>query len=402
MRTMAWPMEPDEVMRVLRAIQFRYFKWDIFHRGDTSIMPDALVLSPQEHQMLVDTAQSVWAALREVEDAVRKDVELLEAVAVPETLRQAIVEQRPHNPRVTRCDFHLTEKGRWVISEFNDDVPSGFGEAVGLAQELPRQFSDRFQGLRFAGDLQGAIVDSLSEWKSIGFIHATGYSEDLQHVALVEEWLRQAGHDTAIGSPANMHVEEGQAFVFDSPVDAIFRYYPGEWLAELPNVGDWTEAAQFLPVMNPLSALASQSKRFYAVWNEHDIELSQATRSLLEKYLPPSVYLTSLTRREVLKNPKRWVLKGSFGRMGKTVRIGPLMPKPKWEKAVREAFDAPQIVAAQKRFDTAPLWTSKGMGYATVGVYLVDGQFAGYFSRIDKGPLIHYDSFHVPTLVEIP
>ena len=399
---MAWPMEPAEVRQVLRAIQFKHFKWDIFHRGDTSILPDAIVLSDEEHRFLADTAERVWAALRDVEAIVGGDEALLEAVAVPESVRSAIQEQRDDHPRVTRCDFHLTEKGKWVISEFNDDVPSGFAECVGLSDILGEHYAERFPGLSFRGDLKQAIVDSLSPFESIGFIHATGYSEDLQHVALVADWLKDEGHDAELGAPTNFRVEDGRAFVFDTAVDAIFRYYPGEWLAEIPNVGQWAKAASFLPIMNPLSALASQSKRFYACWNEHDIPIDEEQQRLLDEFIPTSMYLSSLDKDEVLSNPKRWVLKGAFGRMGKTVRIGPLMPKPKWEKAVHDAFDTSEIIAAQRRFDTAPLWSSRGLGYATVGVYLVDGAFAGYFSRIDKGPLIDYDSWHVPTLVEVP
>ena len=401
MKTMAWPMEPNEVMRALRALQFKHGKWDIFHRGDTSILPEAIVLSDEEHRTLVEAAENTWSALRNIEDVVRRDMSMLKAVAVPESLRQATVTQREDNPRVTRCDFHLTEKGRWKISEFNDDDPSGFPESTGLAQVLTEGWGDRFANLRFAGDLRAAVVDSLSSWPTIGCIHATGYSQDLQHTALVEQWLQEAGHDTVLGSPSNFRVEDEQAFVFDTPVDAIFRYYPGEWLAEVPNVDDWARAAAFLPTMNPLSALALQSKRFYACWTEHDIAVPDAARKLLDKYLPESVYLGRLTPEEILKNPKTWVLKGAFGRTGDKVRIGPLMPKDKWKKAVEKAFQSPETVVAQKRFETAPLWTSRGLGYATVGVYLVDGEFAGYFSRIDKGPLINYDSWHVPTLVEI-
>ena len=401
MRTIAWPMEPPEIFSVLRAIQFKHLKWDIFHRGDVSILPEALVLTEAEHAYLVDTAEGVWAALREVEAKVCGNLDLLEAVAIPEPLRQATMDQLPDHPRVTRCDFHLTEQGQWVISEFNDDVPSGFGECTGLADVLTNQWSDRFEGLSFRGDLRGAVVDALSPWKSVGLIHATGYSEDLQHVALVGKWLEEAGHTTVLGSPANLRVEDDQVYVFDDPVDAIFRYYPGEWLADLPNTEDWVQSAPFLPAMNPLSSLASQSKRFYATWHEHDLDLTQEHRALLDEFLPGSRYLSSLSLDEVLANPNRWVLKGAFGRMGNTVRIGPLMPKEKWEAAVHEAYGTAPIIAAQRRFETAPLWTARGVGFATVGVYLVNGRFAGYFSRIDKGPLIDYDSWHVPTLVEI-
>jgi glutathionylspermidine synthase len=401
MKTMAWPLDPYEVMHAYRAIQFAYCKWDIFHRGETSILPEAIVLSSDEHRFLVEAAEGVWSALREIEEQVCRDEALLEAVAVPAGIRSAIVGQREDNPRVTRCDFHLTKDGRWMISEFNDDVPSGFGECAGVAEVLTTHWAERFEGLRFEGDIRRALCEAFAGFEVIGLVHATGYSEDLQHVALVAKWLEEAGHETLLASPANLRVEGDQVMLFDTPVDALFRYYPGEWIGSLPNAEDWQRAASLVPMMNPLSALASQSKRFYAAWQAHGLKISDEGRSWLEAHIPASTYLGALSEQEVLDAPRRWVLKGSFGRMGNTVRIGALMSGQEWEKAVKEAFEVSQVVVAQERFETAPLWTSKGLGYATVGVYLVNGRFAGYFSRIDRGPLIDYDSWHIPTLVEV-
>lgn len=400
METMAWPLEPEEAMWVFRSIQFTSFKWDIFHRGDTSILTDALILTAEQHNKAVEIAEGVWAALRKVEHQACQNRGFLKDLAVPEGLHDAILEQRVENPRVTRCDLHLTEGGEWMISEFNDDVPSGFGECTGLNEALETHFKDRFAGLEFRGDLRKALVDSFGTDQSIGLVHASGYSEDLQHVALVAEWLKQEGKETTIGSPSNLEVREGKAYLFEEPIDALFRYFPGEWLSDLPNSEAWKESAAFLPSMNPLSALASQSKRFYALFNEREIHLKEEERELLHAHIPYSLFLSSVKKEEVLQQPEKWVLKGSFGRMGNTVRIGPLMPKEKWEKAVEEAYEVSYVVAAQRRFDTRSVWTTRGMGYPTLGVYLVDGKFAGYFSRIDKGPLIHYDSWHVPTLVK--
>ena len=399
MQTMAWPMEPDEVMQVLRAIQFEHYKWDIFHRGDTSILPEALILSPQEHQSLISTAEQIWEVILSLEPILCSDPDLLHHLAIPASLHPAILHQRPEHPRVTRCDFHLTEQDQWVISEFNNDVPSGFAESVGLAAVLTRDWADRFPNLSFQGDLRQALLQSLRPFPTIGLVHATGYSEDLQHVALVGEWLEADGHATILASPANLQVRDGRAYLFETPVDAIFRYYPGEWIGDLPNARDWEEAAAFLPMMNPLSALTTQSKRFYASWQEDPLPLSPPQRELLDTFIPTSRYLSSIDAEELLSHPKKWVLKGSFGRMGDTVRIAHLMPPGEWEIAVEDALKVPDHIAAQQRFDISPLWTSRGLGYATIGVYLVDGRFAGYFSRIDKGPLIDYDSWYVPTLV---
>ncbi len=402
MDTLAWPMEAEETMQVLRSIQFKYFKWDIFHRGDTSIIPDALVLTDDEHRYLVDAAESSYAALMEVESQVASDPDLLDLVGVPQALHDPILRQPDDHPRVTRCDFHLTARGQWMISEFNSDDTAGFAESYGLAQVLGNQWRQRFKGLGFRGDLRRAICDSFQDYPRIGLLHATAYSEDLQHVALVERWLQDEGHDTVIGAPSNLSMVDDQPHVLDSPVDAVFRYYPGEWLVNLPNFDAWQAASPKLASMNPLSAVASHSKRCYALWQGDAVSLSDEARSTLNRFFPPSQLLEDLDRAEILNNPNRWVLKGAYGRTGDTVRIGPLMPKEAWTKAVNEAFDQPQNIVAQKRFEMMPMWTSRGLSYPTVGVFLVDGKFAGYFSRVDRGPLIGYDSWHVPTLVSRP
>ncbi len=399
MDTIAWPLEAEETMEVLRAIQFRYFKWDIFHRGDTSIIPDALVLSEEEHQFLVDAAQSTYAALTAVEDQVASSPELLDLVGVPQPLHDLIQEQAPGSPRVTRCDFHLTHDGRWMISEFNSDDTAGFAESHGLAKVLGEQWGARFPGLSFRGNLQTKITDSFAPYDRVGLLHATGHSEDLQHAALVESWLQEAGHDTVLGSPSNLTVDDGQVRVLETPVDALFRYYPGEWLVDLANFDAWAQAAPRLPSMNPLSAVASHSKRFYALWQHGYVDLDDAARATLDRFFPPSRLLENMAPKDILQHPDRWVLKAAYGRTGDTVRIGPLMPKPRWEEAVDKAFEQAPNIVAQRRFEMLPMWTTRGLSYPTVGLFLVDGDFAGYFSRVDRGPLIGYDSWHVPTLV---
>lgn len=402
MRTMAWPLQADEVERVFRAIQFTYMKWDVYHRGDTSMLAEALVLTEAEHTELVHAAETVWGALRVVERALMTDASALARVGVPEGLIPMIGSQGPSGPRVTRCDFHRTPEGRWWISEYNDDVPSGFGECVGLATVLQSTYGDRFAGLSFRGDLRQQLVEAFAPWHRIGLVCATAYSEDVQHVGLVQKWLDEAGHETLLGSPANLGVEEGGIRLFGQPIDALFRYYPGEWIAELPNADAWAAATTCLPMMNPLSALASQSKRFYAEWEECTGLLEPTQREALARHLPRTLRVDALDRAELVGEQARWVLKGAFGRMGNTVQIGALMDASSWGRAVDAALAAPGEHAVQERFPTAPVWTARGLCYPTVGVYLVDGRFAGHFSRVGKSPLIDGDSWHVPTLVAVP
>lgn len=397
MKTRGWDCEPEELEQIWDALRFRHFKWDIWHKAEQSIFPDAIVLTPAEHAELVDAAESTWAALRAVEAQVCADVERIRAVGVPPEIASALLAAPPAAPRVTRCDFHRDPDGRWWISEFNDDVPSGFLESWGLGSVL----ADAFPGARFAGDLRAAFIEACRPWPRVGFVCATAYSEDLQHVACLGSWLESAGHEVVHATPHALRVDDaGRAFLGSAPVDLVFRYFPGEWIGELPNADAWHRAAACVPMTNPLRALASQSKRFYAAQTELGLSLAPEHEGALQRWIPASWFLESLPRERLLAERTRWVLKGAFGRMGNTVHVGGLTPQVTWAGLVDEALATHDLVAVQERFLSHPLWFGGGLGHATVGVYLVQGRFAGYYSRIDRNPLIAYDSWHVPTLVQ--
>ena len=400
MRTLAWPLEPDEIEATFRAMRFAHCKWDIYHRGRHNLLPDAIVLSRTEHEFLTETASRTWHSLRKLEQAVIDNPEALAAVGIPEALRPAITGMIPKSPRLSRCDFHLTVGGRWMISEFNEDGPGGFAESHGLNAVLSEQWGPRFDELEFSVSIRDCLVKAFAPWQRIGLVYATAYSEDLQQITLIADWLREAGHQAVCGSPANLVMDGDSASLFGEPVDALFRYFPGEWLGDLPNAGDWFAASANVPMINALTALVAQSKRFYAAPLEHDLGLEAADLNIIDEYLPVSRYLRPAMREQLIAEREDWVLKGAFGRMGDTVRLGIGCSPEQWAKTLDQALTRPELYAIQQRFDAVPMWFSGGLSYATVGVYLIDGQFAGYYSRVSPYPVINYDSCHVATLVE--
>jgi glutathionylspermidine synthase len=400
MRTLAWPLEPDEIEAVFRAMRFAHCKWDIYHRGQHNLMPDAIVLSRSEHELLTETAGRVWTSLRQLEKQVIESPEALAGVGIPEILRPAIADTKPSAPRLSRCDFHLTVGGRWMISEFNEDGPGGFSEAHGLNAVLSEQWGQRFDALEFPVSIRDHLVAAFEPWPRIGLVYATAYSEDLQQITLIADWLRAAGHQAVCGSPANLVMDEDSASLFGEPVDALFRYFPGEWLGDLPNAGDWLQAIASVPMINSLSALVAQSKRFYAAANEHDLDMADDEREIIATHLPESRYLEPGLREQLIREREDWVLKGAFGRMGDTVRLGIGCSPQQWADTLDRALGQAGLYAVQQRFDTVPMWFSSGLAYATVGMYLLDGHFAGYYSRVSPYPVINYDSCHVATLVE--
>jgi hypothetical protein len=89
-----------------------------------------------------------------------------------------------------------------MVSEFNEDVPGGFNEAAGI----PELLGSPGAALAWEGDFRGLVVEALRPYDTIALLYATSYAEDLQHMLVLEDWLRSAGHDTVLASPE--HLEE--------------------------------------------------------------------------------------------------------------------------------------------------------------------------------------------------
>jgi hypothetical protein len=88
--------------------------------------------------------------------------------------------------------------------------------------------------------------------------------------------------------------------------------------------------------------------------------------------------------------------------MGDSVVIGALVEPKLWLAAVAEAQGEPGSWLAQRRFAHEPLAFQGGALYPAVGPYLVNGRFAGYYSRAAPKPLLTHEALHVATAVLDP
>jgi hypothetical protein len=166
-------------------LRFRHFKWDTYACGTCLVLPEALVLSAQAHQDVVRIVESLHGALVRFERRVRHDQDALRQLGIPPVLFPLIADEPEHGLELARYDLFPTEDGRWMVSEFNEDVPGGFNESVGL----PDLLGDPGDGLLWAGDLRRAFVDAFDGHDRVALLYATAFSEDLQHVLALERWL---------------------------------------------------------------------------------------------------------------------------------------------------------------------------------------------------------------------
>lgn len=397
-KTRPWGLSPEAHAEVLRALRFRHFKWDTYACGGCRVLPEAIVLSRRAHEEAVQIVERLHQGLRRFEQRVRQDPAALARLAIPAALHPLIAAEEHETLQLARYDLFPTEDGRWMVSEFNEDVPGGFNEAAGI----PELLGDPGGGLGWEGDLRGRFVEAFAAHETVALLYATAFSEDLQHMLILERWLADAGHHTVLGSPAHLEAGWGgwgRPRILETPVDAAFRFYPGEWMPRLPNFGGWLRHGPRLPMMNPVHRLVRQSKLMFAVWNEMD-DLAPQDRELLGFHCPSTEAFEPSKIAALQHERERWVLKRAFGRMGDSVVIGALSTDSLWASALAEAAGAPADFCIQERFGARALTFEAGQLYPAIGLFLVNGRFAGYYSRVAPQPLITHEAYHVATLVQ--
>lgn len=398
MHATSWGLELPERRELMRELQFRYHKWDLYACGHEGILPETLVLPGEVHREVIQISERFGQILTKLEAIVARTPRLLDRLGIPREMYPILRAGPAHELQLARYDLHPTPEGGWMLSEFNEDVPGGFNEAVGL----PELLGERFGRARFVGDLRGAVVEAMSPFGPVGSIFATGYSEDLQHCLIIEDWLEAAGHPTCRGSPAHVRRSWGTVKLDGTPIEAAFRYYPGEWFPRLPNFDGWRRLGDKLPMLNPLRRLIRQSKLLFSVWREEGL-LSAEELAFVDRHAPWTGEAGRDVSLEQLRDePEAWVLKQAFGRMGDSVVIGALVSPKTWSETLKEVKLDPSGWLAQRRFGHVPMPFQLGPLYPAVGVYLVNGSFAGYYSRAAPKPLLTHEALHVATAVVDP
>lgn len=395
MKTVRWNISNGELQHFLREIRFRYFKWDTFACGALRMMPESIVLSPDEHATIVDLAERLAAALQRLETTVRNRPDLLALLDIPPKVAELLPLESDSPLQLARYDFFRTVEGGWAVSEFNEDVPGGFNEIVAAPRLLPQLHN----GCTFTERFAESFLNALPDEGPVALMYATGYSEDLQHMLVLESLLAERGQQAILCSPSHLRLRWGEPAIGRQRIAAAVRFYPGEWFALLSNRRAWRRTLPRLPMMNPLSRLIRQSKRVFALWNQPGL-VAPDDLVLFNQVAPPTDYFHARDAAQLRSQPSDWVLKESFGRMGENVVMGSLVNASEWDEAIRHAEKHPDRFIAQRCFEVEPLAFSQGPLYPALGAFLINGRFVGYYSRVAPTPFLTHQASYVPTVVE--
>jgi len=294
-----------------------------------------------------------------------------------------------------RFDFHLTTEG-WRISEVNSDVPGGFTEASFFTELMAEHFPDTWPTGNPAANWAQAIATAAAPGAVVGLLSAPGFMEDHQVVAYLARQLRKQGCETHLANPRQLAWRDGFAYLetewFRGRLDAVVRFYQGEWLARLPSRCGWKNFFRGgrTPVGNPGLAVISESKRFPLVWQRLAGPMRTWRRLLPESRAP---------REAPWQTDDGWLVKSAMSNTGDAVCIRELMSPPDWRRARREVWLHPSHWVAQQRFQSVPLETPRGPMHICLGIHTINGKAAGIYARLATRPLVDYTAVDAAVLI---
>jgi hypothetical protein len=189
-------------------------------------------------------------------------------------------------------------------------------------------------------------------------------------------------------------------------VRALYRYFPTEWMTGQRNVEALARAieAGALRTLTGFAHIFTQSKFAFArAWDRVARgQLPPEDCEIVRLHTPETWDLLDVDRAAVCASRADWVVKRAMGRVGDEVFVGELTEAEDWARLVAEATSrAVQgerwIVQRYVRQSYVP--TPWGDRLVTLGAYVADGRFAGYFARITARSHVSHDALCVPVFV---
>jgi glutathionylspermidine synthase len=365
-----------------------------------------VVLRAAEQRALYRAAEDVAAVYDELCLHVASHPELLDTFFGLTPWQKAMwLSSAPLWHGLARADLFFTAEGI-AVAELNSDTPTGEPEAVVLSAIAAAARPGSADPNRELGARLVEVVDLLASRlpepparRAVGLVYPTEFTEDLALVRLYRRWLEERDWEVILGSPYNLGWDERGPLLFGRPFAVLLRHYKTDWWGERSSVWDDEKIADAdaleaplrvaleaslsgrAAVVNPFGAVLPQNKRAMAFMWEHQGDFSPRAREIIHAHVPESARLEAPGLRERLAGEREtWVLKSDYGAEGEEVVVGRFVTDEAWRAALAHARDGRWM--AQRYFQAR---AEAGGETVNLGVYLVAGEAAGLFARLQVG-----------------
>ncbi|MGO8999920.1 MAG: glutathionylspermidine synthase family protein [Polyangiaceae bacterium] len=401
------PSDPLSEPSLRRELVSRYLVWDAYVAGARRVDLHPLVLPRALHLSAVRAAEEVVRVVGAVAARAHDDLAERALYRLPQCAMDlaAASRQSGDDAILARVDLLLGEDGAWRACEINADCPGGHNEALGLPV-LARAAG--FQGATNPTCATPMLVDRLAELaqgRAVGLMLATAYAEDLQVCALLQRLLEKRGVRALLVPPTAPRMHRGALVLNGEAIGALYRYFPAEYMEGQENLADVITAVRTGAVrtVTSFSHIYAQSKLAFARAWAHAASLDEGARASLGAYVPESREAEAVPRAALVADRAGWVLKRALGRVGDQVYVGALMGDAEWTALVDEVHGfcaAGQSWIAQRFVRQRAIPTPWGDRFVTLGAYVQDGRFTGYFARVTPQSHVSHDALCVPVFAE--
>jgi glutathionylspermidine synthase len=390
----------------------RYLIFDAYVAGARRVDIHPLVLSQEMHAAAVQTAEQVASTVGRVAHGGHSDpTERARYALSADSVRLAAASQESgDDASLVRVDLLLSEEGSWRACEINADCPGGHNESLGLPR-LARAagFEDGADPTHMLESLADRLVSLAARPGEptgvVALMYATAYAEDLQVCAILQRVLARKGTRAILVSPMAPRFDNGELRVGREIVRALYRYFPTEYMDGQSNVDGICRAIREgrVRTLSSFAHMFTQSKYSFARAWAHEPALEGHDRAVLREHVPVSFDVGSQPRDRLAAEREEWVLKRAYGRVGEEVFVGPLMAQEQWLEtldAVCSLRESGQSWIAQRFVRQRPVSTPWGDRFVTLGAYVLDGRFVGYFARVTPQSKVSHDALCLPVFVD--
>jgi glutathionylspermidine synthase len=363
--------------------------------GQPRFREEPVILAAAQARAMARAAESIAEVYNELCLLVSDDPDSLDSFFCLTPYQKAMwLASQPLWHAVARADVFVTREGL-QIAELNCDTPTGEAEAVVLG-ELAKRDGLTDPNTKLAARIVEAaelVAGDLPD-KKAALVYPTEHPEDLPLVRLYKRELEARGWSVSLGSPYNLSYEAGRLRLFDAPISLVVRHYKTDWWSERQSAWDDEDVPDTAPleepldallaamldgkcaVVNPLGAVVPQNKRAMAFMWERIHRFSSKSQDTIRTFIPPTRRLEAIHKEQLLAQKDEWVLKSDYGAEGDEVVIGKLTTPEIWAASLKLARPGRWVV---QRFFEA----TDDVNY---GVFVVAGEAAGFYVRVQAGP----------------
>lgn len=285
---------------------------------------------------------------------------------------------------IGRMDWVLTTEGNLKLLEFNSETPAGILEAINLTKliketlNIPYKNPSENLALSLKNNISKIIEDykRTKDIKNIGFLTST-YYEDWYTTNIILDIVKELPYNFVIGNIYDIKVKNDKLYLYDTPLDAVYRYYPLDWFYNDNNLKNknFIEAFKYNTLsLNPPTTIISQNKAIFALMYELMTQgfFNKQEQDLIKKYIP----FTTLSAEKI--STSSFCVKPFLGREGEGINFSyDLEDIPKGDYIYQELIHIKPV-----DIDIySTLECKKDIRFPVIGSFLVDSKFSGIYTR---------------------